>query len=136
MQFGFITIFSRKVAVVKRLLEKMGKQMLKYLHPRQCNEELHTIFITVPTYLILHPGMCEIMTVWDADGTKHKLRKYYLTMYLREPHAIFQQTHCDISLSIFCKLRPKNLLLIGDSPKNHCKPIREIRGKSGNSMLL
>ena len=49
------------------------------------------------------PGMFDVMTVWNDDGKK-KLRKYYLTMYLREAHHIFQQTHHDISFSVFCKL--------------------------------
>ena len=118
----------KMVAVVKGLAEKMGVavdiDVEKYLHPRKCKEELHTMvkdFYHRSDIPYTTPGMCDIMTVWDADGTKHKLRKCYLPMYLREARAIFQQTHCDISLSIFCKLQPKNVLLIGGSPKDQCR---------------
>ena len=65
------------------------------------------------------PGKDDEMTVWDDEG-KHKLRKYYLTMYLKEAHAPYLET-CEneedkCSLSTFCNLRPKNVLLLGDSP--------------------
>ena len=42
-------------------------------------------------------------------------------MYLREAHHIFQQTHRYISFTVFCKLQPVNVLLLGDSPKDQCK---------------
>ena len=59
-----------------------------------------------------------MMTIWDSDGKK-KLRKYYL--YLREAHVIFKDTIKSISFSLFCDLRPRNVLLLGDSPKDQCK---------------
>ena len=70
------------------------------------------------------PGKRDKITVWDDKG-KHKLCKYYLTMYVKEAHAIYLET-CDneddkCSLSTFSKLRPKNVLLLGDSPKDQCK---------------
>ena len=69
------------------------------------------------------PGKGDEMTVWDEEG-KHKLRKYYLTMYLKEAHAIYLES-CEnekdkCSLSSFCNFRPPNVLLLGDSPKDQC----------------
>ena len=66
------------------------------------------------------PGNGDEMTVWD-DNDKHKLQKYYLTMYLKEAYAIFLES-CEneddrCSVSTFCNLNPKNVLLLGDSPK-------------------
>ena len=66
------------------------------------------------------PGKGDEMTVWDDNG-KHKLQKYYLTMYLKEAYAIFLQS-CEneddkCSVSTFCNLNPKNVLLLGNSPK-------------------
>ena len=37
------------------------------------------------------PGNGDEMTVWDDNG-KHKLQKYYLTMYLKEAYAIFLES--------------------------------------------
>ena len=37
------------------------------------------------------PGKGDEMTVWD-DNSKHKLQKYYLTMYLKEVYAIFLES--------------------------------------------
>ena len=50
------------------------------------------------------------MTVWD-DNSKHKLQKYYLTMYLKEVYAIFLES-CEneddkCSVSTFCDLHRK-----------------------------
>lgn len=64
------------------------------------------------------------MTVWGENG-KQKLRKYYLTMYLKEAYALYLE-NCEkedekCSFSTFCKARPKNFLLMGDSPKEQCK---------------
>ena len=66
------------------------------------------------------PGNGDEMTVWDDNG-KHKLQKYYLTIYLKEAYAIFLES-CEneddrCSVSTFCNLNPKNVLLLGDSPK-------------------
>ena len=66
------------------------------------------------------PGKGDEMTVWDDNG-KHKLQKYHLTMYLKEAYAIFLES-CEneddrCSVSTFCNLNPKNVLLLGNSPK-------------------
>ena len=67
------------------------------------------------------PGSNDVITVWDDSGKK-KLRKYYLTMLLREAHKAHCQTQDNpVPFSIFCNLCPKNVLLLADSPKNQCR---------------
>ena len=117
----------KKIAIVTGLAERVGVQFQenveKYLGPIGVSDELRRMsedFYLRSDISYTSPGMLDVMTVWNDDGKK-KLRKHYLTMYLREAHHIFQQTHCDISFSVFCKLRPVNVLLLGNSPKDQCK---------------
>ena len=45
-------------------------------------------------------------------------------MYLREAYAVFKEIVADAeccSFSAFCKLRPKNVLLLFDTPKEQCR---------------
>ena len=64
------------------------------------------------------------IVVWDEFGKK-RLRKYYLTIYLRKAYAVFKDTRQEdeemCSLSAFCKLRPKNVLLLSDTSEDNCK---------------
>ena len=69
------------------------------------------------------PGKGNEMTVWNEEG-KQKLRKYYLTMYLKEACVLYLET-CEndnekCSFSTLCNLRPTNVLS-GDSTKEQCK---------------
>ena len=118
----------KRVAIVKGLAEKVGVNVDdktdKYMRAESVHEELHRMvkeFYIRNDISYTAPGMYDVMTVWDNDGKKKKLRKYYLTLYLREAHVIFEQCHQEIGFSLFCKLRPENVLLIGDSPKDQCK---------------
>ena len=70
------------------------------------------------------PGKSDKVTVWTDEGRK-RLRKYYLTMYLKEAHALYLES-CEsdndwCSFPSFCSFRPQNVLLLGDSPKHQCK---------------
>ena len=43
-------------------------------------------------------------------------------MFLREAHEVYCQTQDNpVSFSTFCDLRPKNVLLLADSPKDQCR---------------
>lgn len=68
------------------------------------------------------PGMKDEMVIWE-DGQKVKRRKYFLTMFLREAYAVFKASHDDfkIGFSKFCDLRPRNVLLLKDTPLDQCK---------------
>ena len=66
------------------------------------------------------PGAKGEIVIWDSDGKKRRERKYYL----REAYAVFKETAVDEegrSFSAFCKLRPKNVLLLVDTPNEQCK---------------
>ena len=69
-------------------------------------------------------GAKDEMVVWDQFGEK-RLCKYYLTMYLCEAYAVFKETQQKdeemCSLSAFCKLRPKYVLLSSGTPEDTCK---------------
>ena len=71
------------------------------------------------------PGMKDLMTVWNDDGNKEKLTKHYMNMFLREAFALYREefgnTEFDIQRSTFCSLRPRNVLLLNDTPKDQCK---------------
>ena len=63
------------------------------------------------------PGMRDYITVYE-DGRKVRLRKLYLTMFLREAYSIFNAKFPDtvVSFSTFCKLKPKNVLSLKNTP--------------------
>ena len=69
------------------------------------------------------PGMVDKMVVYEATGKK-RLRKYYLTLHLKEAYALYQEV-CSPELkccrSLFCALRPKNVLLMCVFPQDQCK---------------
>ena len=68
------------------------------------------------------PGMKDEMVIWE-NGVKRRERKYYLTLFLREAHSIYLETHPDnpIGRAKFCDLRPKNVLLLSQTPADQCR---------------
>ena len=70
--------------------------------------------------------MQDVMTVW-TNTSKKKLRKHYLTMYLREAHRTFCDLYCDeerikvVGFSMFCDLHSKNVVLLESTPRDQCK---------------
>ena len=63
------------------------------------------------------------MTIWTEEGRK-RVRKYFLTMYLKEASALYLES-CEkdddkFRFSIFCNFRRKNVLS-DESPKQQCK---------------
>ena len=68
------------------------------------------------------PGLKDETTVWTEAG-KTKMRKYYLTMYLREMFAMFKAENqdCEIGFSLFASLRPINVLLLKNQYLDQCK---------------
>lgn len=67
------------------------------------------------------PGLNDIITVWK-NGKKEKLQKHYLTMYLKEAFFIFKESNLNVEIgfSKFCSLRPKNVLLMKETPAHQC----------------
>ena len=67
--------------------------------------------------------------IWTEGGRK-RVWKYFITMFLKEAYATYLES-CEkddnkCSLSTFFNFRPKNVLLLDESPKQQCKcQIRE-----------
>ena len=70
------------------------------------------------------PRIKDEITVWTKTG-KVKMRKYYLTMYLRELYALYKEENptTKLGFTLFTQLRPKNVLLLKDQPLDQCKCI-------------
>ena len=68
------------------------------------------------------PGMREEITVWN-NGKKEKLRKYHMTMYLKEAYALFKMSNPEVNIGFtsFTLFRPANVLLLKDQPAYQCK---------------
>jgi len=79
-------------------------------------------FFYRPDIVYTAPGMRDEMAVWE-NGIKSKLRKHFLTMFIREAFALFKEFNPDVSVSFskFCSLRPPNVLLLKNSPVDQCK---------------
>ena len=99
----------------------------KQTHGNTISEELKAEIETFYTRLdksYMIQGVKAEIIIWDSAGKKRRKRKYYLTMYLREAYSVFKETVADgeyCSFSVFCNLRPKNVLLLVDTPKEQCK---------------
>lgn len=61
-------------------------------------------------------------TFW-VNGVKTKLRKFYLTVFLKEAHELYTEMHPNnhVGYSKFCELRSKNVLLLHETPADQCK---------------
>ena len=79
-------------------------------------------FYKRPDIVYTMPGMKDEMIVRE-NGKKVKMRKLYLTVFIKEAYAIFKEENpsIEISLDSFRKLRPKNVLLLKDTPMDQCK---------------
>ena len=99
----------------------------KQTHGNTISEELKAeieTFYTRSDISYTMPGAKDEIVIWDSAGKKRRKHKYCLTMYLREAYAVFKETVADgegCSFSAICKLRPKHVLLLVDTPKEQCK---------------
>ena len=79
--------------------------------------EIVKSFYFNPSVVYTSPALKDEMTHWN-NGKKEKLRKYYLTMTLKEAFAVFQEYHPDVEIgfTLFTTMRPVNVILMKDSP--------------------
>ena len=68
------------------------------------------------------PGLKDYVTLYEGEK-KQWLWKHYLTMFLREAFNVFKARYPEISISFTacCQLRPKNVLLLKNTPMDQCK---------------
>lgn len=109
----------RSLADVVGLHTDQSMSMAKVAGPHEMTVK---DFFHHPDVAYTAPGMKDEVTVWE-NGVKYKLRKYYLTMFLKEAFALFTEFHPEITIgfSTFAKLRPRNVLLLKDTPADQCK---------------
>lgn len=88
-----------------------------------CYEDVKAFYFR-PDIVYTCPGANDFVVVWE-NGIKKTCQKHYLTMYLREAFCIFKEFNSSIKIgfSKFCSLRPKNVLLMKDTPSDQCKCI-------------
>ena len=121
----------KKLATVTGLVKEMGlelnteskahetgknKGLSKEIKDRVINFYYHS------DLLYTAKSLKEEMTVWTETG-KTKMRKYYLTMHLREVFAMFkgEDLDCEIEFSLFASLWSKNVLLLNNQLLDQCK---------------
>ena len=68
------------------------------------------------------PGLNDYMTIWEG-GERKRVRKHFLTMYLKECYSLFKKLYPEeeVSFSKFASLRPANVLLLNATPRDQCK---------------
>ena len=125
-----LTNSSRKrKAVVCAIAGELGLNEKKVRH--QANKILNAETIAIIQQFFIQsdisytmPGMKGVMTAW-TDKEKTKMTKHYLNMFLKEAYYLYKEKHFgemhDVHFSSFCKYRPRNVLLIGKTPKDECK---------------
>jgi hypothetical protein len=115
--------------LAKRVGLKLGEEMDGAMgpggRPQLADEVVNSIvnFFYRPDISYTMPGMKDEMTVWE-EGKKVKLRKFYLVMFLREAYQLYVSSagECErVKFSKFCELRPKNVLLMKQTPADQCK---------------
>ncbi|KAF8793879.1 hypothetical protein HNY73_001911 [Argiope bruennichi] len=116
----------KRMAVVSNLVEKVGLKLQKEresnISDNNQNKELVADFLCRADIVYTAPGMHDEMIIWE-NGIKKRVRKHFLTMYMKEAHALFKEENPSINIgySKFCSLRPKNVLLLKDTPSDQCK---------------
>ena len=121
----------KKKAAVSVLAKRTGVQLAETAYYKEGtvahamardDEKLIRDFFFRTDIVYTAPGLKEEMTIWE-DGKKHKLRKHYLVMYLREAYALFRKTYSNVEVgfSKFASLRPVNVLLLKDQSPDQCK---------------
>ncbi|GBL98741.1 hypothetical protein AVEN_8634-2 [Araneus ventricosus] len=116
----------KRMVVVNNLVKKVGLKLQKERETNvsddNLNKELVAEFLGRTDIVYTAPGMHDEMTIWE-NGMKKRVCKLYLTMYMKEALALFKEENPSINIgySKFCSLRPKNVLLVKDTPSDHCK---------------
>ena len=118
---------NKQKQVVSGLAKKVGLQVVDEKGGTEGNSctEVETAvkeFLTSADISYTAPGMKDEVTVW-VNGVKERMRRYYLTLYLREAHVLFLERfpHTDICFSSFASYRPPNVFLLKDTPVDQCK---------------
>lgn len=82
-------------------------------------------FYNDPSIVFICPGMNDVMALWNENGQKEKKTKMYLQMFIKEAYYMYKQKYPDdkIGLTKFTELRPRNVLLMSETPSDQCRCI-------------
>lgn len=114
----------KQIAVIHRLVRKIGITK-NDLFPKKSDltehEQLAVKFYFNPSIVYTMPGINDTVTIRTENG-KEKLRKHYLTVFIKEAYAMFVQQYGPVmKRSKFHSLRPKNVFLMKETPQEICK---------------
>ena len=115
--------FAKRVGLAIR--DQMNERLTQH-HLNAMSEDDKEIirnFFLRPDIVWTAPGMKDEMCVWGENGEKMKLRKLFLTHFLKEVFSLFKEEYPDIKVgfSKFCSLRPVNVLLMKKTSFDQCK---------------
>lgn len=118
-----------KIRVVSKLAEKFTPTLVRKLRRRRLElqiredtrEAVQNFFLTSDLSWQA-PGKKDYVILQDQKGEKFKAQVKYLTMTLKEAHALFQEVYADmkISFSKFCTFRPEQVKLRSETPASVC----------------
>lgn len=87
-----------KKKVVARIATHLGLKIQKEMKSKMNNTEIPELdhvqkFFFRSDIVYTSPGIKDEMVVWE-NGIKKRLRKYYMTMFLREAYSTYQSSVC------------------------------------------
>ena len=117
---GVLKLVNKAVGSSKEVVEQ-NKEKLVLRSNMELRKKI-TEFYYQPDVSYTCPGKKDYVLVRKKDGSKEKAVKHILVLTLSEAHAEFlkSENDCQVSLDVFQKLRPANVLLRHSLPKNVC----------------
>ena len=117
---GVLKLVNKAVGSSKEVVEQ-NKEKLVLRSNMELRKKI-TEFYYQPDVSYTCPGKKDYELVRKKDGSKEKAVKHILVLTLSEAHSEFfkSEKDCQVSLDVFQKLRPANVLLRHSLPKNVC----------------
>lgn len=113
----------KRLAVFQNVAKKLHYSK-DDIFPKPKIPDIHKMaidFYYSPRVSYTMPGTHDTMVIRDSNG-KTTVRKYYLTVFVREAYAMFFESHGPIlKHTTFHRLRPQNVLLMQQTPRDVCK---------------
>lgn len=115
---------AKSVTVLRKVVKKLGVLKEQLFPPNSTIPDNHQLVIDFyynPRISYTMPGIADTMVIKTSEG-KVTVRKHFLTVFIKEAYAMFTEMYGPIvKRTLFYDLRPKNVLLMKDTPKDVCK---------------
>lgn len=115
---------------IKAIAKKFDIQLVEEIVPKKSRprksfigvEKLVDDFYNLDTISRQLPGKNDFVIVKNAGGKGEKIQKRLMLMMISEAYQEFTETYsdCNVSLSKFFTLRPKNIDIVSKTPHNMC----------------